>query len=81
MEVDLTKEPAEGEVMIFTVGGGFIVKGSMPEVAKRLAVEEWPLFELSESNDKIILRSAQVVALREGKRQHRGNIGFVHKSS
>jgi hypothetical protein len=79
VEVDVTKEPAEGEVMIFTVGGGFVVKGSMPEIVKRLRAEEWAHFELSESNDTIIIRSEQVVALREGKKSRRGSgIGFVH---
>lgn len=79
MEVDLSKEPAEGEVLVFTVGGGFLVKGSMPEATKRFAAEEWPLFELAESSDKIIIRSSQVVALREGSKSARkGTIGFVH---
>jgi hypothetical protein len=78
LEVDLTKEPAAGEVLVFTQGGGFLVKGSMREVAQRLAAEEWPTFELIESEDKVVIRSAQVVALREGKRRHKGSIGFVH---
>jgi hypothetical protein len=79
VEVDVNKEPAEGEVLVFTVSGGFLVKATMPEATKRFAAEEWPLFELAESNDKIIIRSSQVVALREGSRsKQRGAIGFVH---
>lgn len=78
MEVDLTKEPSAGEVLVFTQGGGFLVKGSMHDVAQRLAAEEWPTFELAESEDKVVIRSVQVVALREGKRRHKGAIGFVH---
>ncbi len=79
MEVDMTKEPAEGQVMVFTIGGGFVVKGTMPDIVKKLAAEDWPWFELAESNDKIIIRSTQVVALREGSRSRRGTgIGFVH---
>lgn len=77
MEVDTEKQPAEGEVFVFTAGGGFVVKGSMLEVAQRLAVEEWPSFELAESGDKVIIRSAQVVALRGGTRARRGTIGFA----
>jgi hypothetical protein len=78
LEVDLTKEPSAGEVLVFTQGGGFLVKGSMREVAERLSAEEWPTFELAESEDMVVIRSAQVVALREGKRRQRGSIGFVH---
>lgn len=79
MEVDLTKEPAEGEVLIFTTGGGFAVKGSMRDVAGRLSQEEWPHFELAESGDTIVIRSSHVVALRGGGRSRRGSIGFVHR--
>lgn len=78
MEVDLNKEPSVGEVLVFTQGGGFLVKGSMHEVTQRLAAEEWPTFELAETEDKVVIRSGQVVALREGKRRHKGTIGFVH---
>lgn len=78
MEVDLSKEPAEGEVLIFTSGGGFAVKGSVSDVAARLSQEEWPHFELAESGDPIVIRSSQVVALRGGGRSRRGSIGFVH---
>ena len=78
MEVDLTKEPSAGEVLVFTQGGGFLVKGSMHEVTERLVAEDWPTFELVESEDRVVIRSAQVVALREGKRRHKGSIGFVH---
>jgi hypothetical protein len=80
VEVDLTKEPSAGEVLVFTVGGGFVVKGSLLDIAKRLAAEEWPVLELAESEDKIIIRSEQVIALRGGNRQRRGGIGFVHAS-
>jgi hypothetical protein len=78
LEVDLTKEPSAGEVLVFTQGGGFLVKGSVREVADRLSGEEWPTFELAESEDKVVIRSAQVIALREGKKRHKGSIGFVH---
>jgi hypothetical protein len=81
MEVDTEREPAAGEVMIFTVGGGFSVKGTTLEVAQRLAAEEWPTFELSESGDKVIIRSAQVVALRGGSKPRRTAIGFAHRGT
>jgi hypothetical protein len=74
----MTREPSEGEVMVFTIGGGFVVKGSMREVVEKLAAEDWPWFELAESSDKIIIRSTQVVVLREGTRSRKGGIGFVH---
>ncbi|MBV9281479.1 MAG: hypothetical protein JOZ41_15475 [Chloroflexi bacterium] len=78
VEVDLGKQPSEGEVLIFTVGGAFLVKGSMLEVAQRLAAEEWPTFELAESEDRVIIRSGQVVALRGGtKSSRKGAIGFA----
>lgn len=80
MEVDLNKEPAEGEVLMFTVGGGFLVKGTMLDIAQRLSTEEWPSFELAESSDTVIVRSAHVVALREGSKSHKGAIGFVHRN-
>lgn len=75
--VDAEKQPSEGEVLVFTLGGGFLVRGSMLEVAQRLAAEEWPSFELAETGDKVIIRSAQVVALRGGTKPHRGTIGFT----
>jgi hypothetical protein len=78
LEVDLNKEPSAGEVLVFTQGGGFLVKGSVQDVAQRLAAEEWPTFELAESEDHVVIRSTQVVALREGKRRPKGTIGFVH---
>lgn len=77
VEVDAEKQPSEGEALIFTLGGGFLVKGSMLEVAQRLAMEDWPSFELAESGDKIIIRSAQVVALRGGTKARKGHIGFA----
>ena len=78
VEVDTDKQPSEGEVLIFTLGGSFFVKGGTPEVLQLLAAEEWPTFELAESGDKVIIRSSQVVALRGGsKGSHRGAIGFV----
>ena len=77
MEVQTDQEPAEGETLIFTLGGGFSVKGSIREVAERLASDDWPAFELSESADTVIIRSSQVVALRGGTRKSRGNMGFV----
>lgn len=79
MEVDLEKTPSEGEVMVFTAGGGFVVKGSLADVTTRLSAEDWPKFELAESGDAVVIRSSQVVALRGGEaKQRRGNIGFVH---
>jgi hypothetical protein len=81
VEVDAEKEPSEGEVLIFAVSGGFLVKGTILETAKKLAAEEWPSFELAESGDTIIIRSSQVVAVRGGtKTTRRGHIGFVPHS-
>jgi hypothetical protein len=77
VEIPVEQEPAEGETLIFTLGGGFGVKGSIREVAQRLAAEDWPSFELAESEDTIIIRSSQVVALRGGRAHRRGSIGFV----
>ncbi len=79
MEVDLDKTPAEGEVLIFTTGGGFVVKGSVRNVAAKLTAEAWPDFELAESGDSVIIAAGQVVALRGGNRRQRGTIGFVHR--
>jgi hypothetical protein len=79
MEVNVDKEPSEGEVFIFTTAGGFVVKGSASDASRRLLEEEWAHFELAESGDIIIIRSAQVVALRSGSRSRRGSIGFVHR--
>ena len=81
MEIDMTKEPSEGEVMIFTIGGGFVVRGTMEAIVTKLSAEDWPWFELAESSDKIIIRSTQVVALREGTRARKGGIGFVHATT
>jgi len=77
VEVDAEKPPAEGEVMVFTIGGGFVVKGTVHDAAQRFAAEEWPTFELAESGDRVIIRSSQVVALRGGTRTKRGSIGFT----
>ena len=78
VEVDVDKQPGEGEVLVFAVTGGFLVKGSMHDVTQKFAAEEWPTFELAESGDKIIIRSSQVVAIRGGTRATRkGHIGFV----
>ena len=77
MEVATDQEPGEGETLIFTLGGGFSVKGSIRDVAERLASEDWPSFELSESADTVIIRSSQVVALRGGTRNRKGSMGFV----
>lgn len=79
MEVNLEKEPGEGEVFVFTTGGGFVVRGVVKDVAQRLAAEEWPAFELAESGDNVVIRSAHVVALRGGTKARRGSIGFVHR--
>jgi hypothetical protein len=77
LEVQADQEPGEGETLIFTLGGGFSVKGSIREVAQRLAAEDWPAFELSESADTVIIRSSQVVALRGGAKSRKGGMGFV----
>ena len=79
MEINVDKEPAEGEVFIFTTGGGFVVKGTASEASRRLSAEEWAHFELAESGDIVIIRSEQVVALRAGTKAKRGSIGFVHR--
>lgn len=80
MEVDLSKEPAEGQVMVFTSSGAFLVGGSVREIADKLNTDEWATFRLAESDDKIMIRSSRVVALREGKRAPRHAIGFVHQA-
>jgi hypothetical protein len=77
VEVDLEKEPDEGEVLIFTNGGGFSVRGAVKDIVARLSAEEWPAFELAQSGDAVVIRSSQVVALRGGSRQKRSAIGFV----
>lgn len=77
VEVDLEREPEEGEVLVFTPGGGFSIKGTIAEIVRRFAVEEWPEFELSESGGRVCIRSSQVVALRGGTRPKRSTIGFV----
>lgn len=80
MEVGVDHEPSEGEVLIFTQGGGFLVKGTISQVTRRLTEEEWAHFELAETADHVVIRSAQVVALREGSKSHRSSIGFVHRT-
>lgn len=78
MEIDVEKQPSEGEVLIFTVGGGFVVKAALSEATQMCTTEEWPSFELAESGDRIVIRSSQVIAIRDGsKSKHRGHIGFA----
>lgn len=80
MEVDLEKTPSAGEVFVFTVSGGFVVKGSIDDVTATVSAEDWPTFELAGSGDTIVIRSSQVVALRGSEsKQRRSNIGFVHR--
>jgi len=79
VEVNLEKQPSEGEVFVFTVGGGFVVRGTVSEVTQRLAAEEWPEFELAETGDSVVIRSSQVVALRGGTRSKKSSIGFMHR--
>lgn len=79
MDVDVDRHPAEGEVYIFTTGGGFVVRGAMGDVVARLSAAEWPDFELAESGDHVVVRSSQVVALRSGTKPRRSTIGFVHR--
>ena len=79
MEVSPDQEPGEGEVLLFTAGGGFSVKGSVHDVVQQLSNEDWPHFELSESGDTVVIRSSQVVAVRGGSTRRRGAIGFMHR--
>lgn len=80
MDVGMENEPGEGEVIIFTAGGGFQVRGTMLEVGQRITGEEWPTFELAETGDKIMIRSDKVVALRGGSKRRRSTIGLTpHK--
>jgi hypothetical protein len=78
MEVDTERDPAEGEVYLFTTAGNFCVKGSPIDVSRRISADEWPTFELTETGDTIIIRSAQVVAIRGGTKPRRSIIGFTH---
>jgi hypothetical protein len=78
LEVEGDKQPQEGEVLVFTVAGAFCVKGSTHEVAQKLSGEEWPHFELTESSDTVILRSAHVIGIRGGTKSRKGPVGFVH---
>ena len=81
VDVDLDKQPAEGEALIISQGGAFLVKGSMREVAAKLEAESWANFELAESSDPILIRTAQVVAVRGGVKAHRRSaIGFAARS-
>lgn len=77
MDVGIEQEPAEGETVVLTDAGGFQVKGSMREVADRIAGEEWVWLELAESGDRIMLRSDKVVALRGGTGKKRSVIGLT----
>lgn len=72
------EEPSEGEVLVVTLGGAFMVKGSLHDVAQNLRADEWPTFELAESGDHVIIRATQVVAIRGGTKSHKGSIGFHH---
>jgi hypothetical protein len=75
--VDTENDPTAGEVTLFTTGGNFMVKGSPADAIKKLASEDWPVFELAESGDSVIIRSSQVVAVRGGMKARRGMIGFT----
>ncbi|MGI8968445.1 MAG: hypothetical protein ACR2GA_05000 [Chloroflexota bacterium] len=80
MEVDVDQPPSEGEVLIFTIGGAFVVKGTVQDVSSKLSSQEWTDLELAESGDHIMIRGNQVVALRGGaSHPRRGTIGFVHR--
>ncbi|HLJ66040.1 MAG TPA: hypothetical protein VKX16_01610 [Chloroflexota bacterium] len=81
MEVDVSKEPSEGEVFVFTTSGGFVVRGSQREVLERLRDDDWATFELAETGDPVIIRTQHVVALRAGTRAKRGSIGFMHATA
>lgn len=72
------EEPSEGEVLIVTLGGAFMVKGTLHDIAQNLRADEWPTFELTESGDHVIIRTAQVVAIRGGTKGRKGSIGFHH---
>ncbi|MGH2449565.1 MAG: hypothetical protein ACRDFS_13315 [Chloroflexota bacterium] len=77
MEVDVQHAPADGETLVFTIGGAFSVKGSTESIISKLTSEEWPSFELSETGDKVVIRSDRVVAVRGGTRSRRANIGLT----
>ena len=77
MEVDVDKAPSEGEVLIFTTAGAFLVNGTVRDIVAKLNADEWADLILAESGDQVVLRSGQVVALRPGTKQKRGTIGFV----
>ena len=77
MDIDVQKTPGEGEVMIFTIAGAFSVKGSIREVMDRLGGEDWATFELSESGDKVTIRTMHVVGLRGGEQRKRAHIGLT----
>jgi hypothetical protein len=77
VEVDLEKAPSEGEVLIFTTGGAFLVNGTVRELVAKLNADDWADLVLAESGDHVVLRSSQVVALRPGTKHKRGTIGFI----
>lgn len=79
MEVDVERQPNEGEVYVITTGGAFVVRGSVPDVSQKLMMEDWCHLELAESGDQVIVRSSQVVALRGGSKPKRGTMGFHHR--
>lgn len=79
MEIPVDQEPAEGEVLIFTIGGGFVVKGTLLEVAQKLTAEEWCHFELAESGDRIIIHAPHVIGLRGGQKPKHRAIGFTSR--
>ena len=80
MEVDVDKTPSEGEVLIFTMGGAFLVNGSVRDLVAKLNADEWTDLVLAESGDHVVLRSSQVVALRPGAKHKRGTIGFAPRT-
>jgi hypothetical protein len=79
MEINVDREPSDGEVYVFTTGGAFVVNGSVRDITQKLAAEDWPSFELAESGDHVTIRSSQVVALRGGSKTRKASIGFLHR--
>lgn len=80
MDVNPDTEPSEGEVLVMTTVGGFVVKGTLPDVSRRLTEEEWAHFELAESGDRVVIRGVQVAALRAGTKARKSGIGFLGRT-
>jgi hypothetical protein len=77
LEVDVDKAPSEGEVLIFTLGGAFLVRGALRDIVAKLSADDWTDLELAETGDHVVIRSNHVVALRTGNKSRKGPIGFA----